>query len=75
MSLDEYQRWTSELAAHTPVVCSCSSTASLQGLTYGQNVLGLSAVLIAAVSNLDNLAAGVAFRIRDIRIAGAPETR
>jgi putative Mn2+ efflux pump MntP len=35
-------------------------------------VLWLSAVLIAAVSNLDNLAAGVAFGMRDTRIAAAP---
>jgi putative Mn2+ efflux pump MntP len=35
-------------------------------------VLWLSAVLIAAVSNLDNLAVGVAFGMRDTRIAAAP---
>jgi putative Mn2+ efflux pump MntP len=35
-------------------------------------VLWLSAVLIAVVSNLDNLAAGVAFGMRDTRIAAAP---
>ena len=35
-------------------------------------MLWLSAVLIAAVSNLDNLAAGVAFGMRDTRIAAAP---
>jgi putative sporulation protein YtaF len=32
----------------------------------------LSAVLVAMVSNLDNLAAGVAFGMRDTRIAAAP---
>ncbi len=32
----------------------------------------LSAVLIAVISNLDNLAAGVAFGMRDTRIAAAP---
>jgi putative Mn2+ efflux pump MntP len=35
-------------------------------------VLWLSALLIAAVSNFDNLAAGVAFGMRDTRIAAAP---
>jgi putative Mn2+ efflux pump MntP len=35
-------------------------------------VLWLSAVLIAAVSNLDNLAAGAAFGMRDTRIGAAP---
>jgi putative Mn2+ efflux pump MntP len=35
-------------------------------------VLWLSAVLIAVVSNLDNLATGVAFGMRDTRIAAAP---
>jgi putative Mn2+ efflux pump MntP len=35
-------------------------------------VLWLSALLIAAVSNLDNLAAGVAFGMRDTRIAVGP---
>jgi putative Mn2+ efflux pump MntP len=35
-------------------------------------VLWLSAVLIAVVSNLDNLAAGVAFGMRDTRIAATP---
>lgn len=35
-------------------------------------MLWLSAVLIAAVSNLDNLAVGIAFGIRDTRIAIGP---
>jgi putative sporulation protein YtaF len=35
-------------------------------------MLWLAAVVIAAVSNLDNLAAGVAFGMRDTRIAAAP---
>jgi hypothetical protein len=35
-------------------------------------VLWLSAVLIAAVSNLDNLTVGVAFGMRESRIAAAP---
>jgi putative Mn2+ efflux pump MntP len=35
-------------------------------------MLWLSAAVIAAVSNLDNLTAGVAFGMRDTRIAAAP---
>ena len=49
-----------------------SITGGLEGLTYCSTVLWFSAVLIAAVSNLDNLAAGVAFGMRDTRIAAGP---
>jgi putative Mn2+ efflux pump MntP len=37
-------------------------------------VLWLLAALVAVVSNLDNLAAGIAFGIRDTRIGAAPNT-
>jgi putative Mn2+ efflux pump MntP len=35
-------------------------------------MLSISVILIAAVSNLDNLAVGVAFGMRDQKIAATP---
>jgi len=48
------------------------SVAPPKATTYGSSVLWLSAVLIALVSNLDNLAVGLAFGMRGTPISATP---
>lgn len=49
-----------------------SGLAGVWSSTYCGAVIWLSAVLVALVSNLDNLAAGLAFGLRDRRVAATP---